>query len=91
MNTIIIIVLILLCVKPAAVAPYDNSDDFPLAPPQPWDITANHSRQLAFTTTEGTWYIPPSLLSFSTFHLSLSLSVSIFISKVSIFSIFFVI
>jgi len=39
-------------VKTQATAENDTSD-FPLGPYAPWDITANHSRQLSFTTTEG--------------------------------------
>ena len=35
---------------------YDRSNDFPLAPPTPWDISANHTRWFNRTFTSGTWY-----------------------------------
>ena len=37
------------------VPPRDDSYDFPLREPTPWDILANHSRPLSFDVSEGTW------------------------------------
>jgi hypothetical protein len=36
-------------------AEHDLSYDFPLSPASPWDVSANHTRNVAFTVTEGTW------------------------------------
>lgn len=41
----------------------DSTNDFPLGPYAPWDVTANHSRTLSFDTSEGN---APLLLSLRT-------------------------
>jgi hypothetical protein len=40
---------------PQSPPPVDATNDFPLRPPQAWDINQNHTRMLNFTTNEGTW------------------------------------
>jgi hypothetical protein len=39
----------------------NSTNDFPLGAYAPWNVTANHTRTISFTTTEGTALAQPPI------------------------------